>query len=64
MEMTEQQLAKAEEAIEKLADALEVSEQDIVSILKNGMEYLSPMSGVLSKKQYYFIDEMEATFGY
>jgi len=61
--MTEQKLSQAEKAIEELADALEITEQKVVSILRAGMEAKAPISNQLSKTNQFFIDEMEATFG-
>lgn len=60
--ITEQKLGQAETAIEELADALGVSEQEIVKTLREGMESRSPIFGQLSKTNSYFIEEMEATF--
>lgn len=62
--ISEEKLAKAEKAIEMLADALGENEKSIVSILREGMESKSPIAGQLSNNDKYFIDEMEATFGY
>lgn len=62
--MTEQNLAKAERAIEDLAEALGYSEQEIVSILREGMESKAPIVNHLPKSEEYFISEMESTFGY
>lgn len=61
--MTEQKLAQAERAIEDLADALGISEQGVVSILREGMEAKAPIANQLPKNEEYFISEMEATFG-
>ncbi len=60
--ITEHKLGQAETAIEQLADSLGVSEQEIVKILREGMESRSPVAGQLSKDNKYFIDEMESTF--
>jgi len=60
--ITEQKLGQAETAIEELADALGVSEQEIVKILREGMESRSAIGGQLSKSNAYFLEEMEATF--
>jgi hypothetical protein len=61
--ITEQKLAQAENAIEELVDALGISEQEVVSILREGMESKAPIYNQLSKSDEYFISEMEATFG-
>ncbi len=61
--MTEQNLAKAEIGIEHLADALGITEQEVVSILREGMEAKAPIAGQLSRSDEYFIYEMENTFG-
>lgn len=61
--ITEQKLGQAERAIEDLADALGITEQEVVSILREGMEAKSPISNQLSRSDEYFISEMEATFG-
>ncbi len=61
--ISESSLLKAEQAIEDLADALDISEEEIVSILRKGMEAKAPISNQLRKKDEYFISEMEATFG-
>lgn len=60
--LTKKQLIEAEEGILKLAKALNVSEREIIKILREGMESLSPIAGQLSKANKYFIDEMEAIF--
>ena len=60
--ITEQKLGQAETAIEELADALGVSEQEVVKILREGMESRSAIGGQLSKCNAYFLEEMEATF--
>lgn len=62
--MTDQNLAKAERAIENLAEALGYSEQEIVSIIREGMETKAPITNQLPKREEYFISEMESTFGY
>ena len=62
--MTEQKLSQAEKAIEDLADALGITEQEIVSILRRGMEARAPITNQLSKSNEYFISEMEATFDF
>ena len=62
--MTEEKLAKAETAIEMLADALGVEERYVVSLLREGMEAKSPMANQLKRTDQFFIDEMEAIFGY
>ena len=56
--MTELSLSLAENAIELLAEALGITEQEVVSILREGME----STNQLSKTNKYFIYEMEATF--
>lgn len=62
--MTEEKLLKAERAIEDLADALGISEQEVVSIIREGMEEAkSPIAKQLSRSDEYFITEMEAAFG-
>jgi hypothetical protein len=63
IKMTEQKLSQAEKAIEDLADALGITEQEVVSILREGMEAKSPIANQLSRSDEYFISEMEATFG-
>jgi len=60
--ISEDKLGLAEVAIEKLAEALSMSESDVVRILREGMENISPIYGQLGKTHQYFIDEMEATF--
>ena len=60
--LTERQLAKAESAIDNLADALGITEQEVVKILKEGMESTSPIAGQLSKTNKYFIEEVKATY--
>ena len=61
--MTEQKLSQAERAIKDLADALGITEQEVVSILREGMEAKSPIFNQLERSNEYFISEMEATFG-
>lgn len=61
--MTEQKLSQAERAIEDLADALGITEQEVVSILREGMEAKAPIANQLKRSDEYFISEMEATFG-
>jgi len=61
--MTEQKLSQAERAIEDLADALGITEQEVVSILREGMEAKAPITNQLSRSDEYFISEMEVTFG-
>lgn len=61
--MNDKKLAKAEKAIEDLADAIGITEQEVVSILREGMEAKAPISNQLSKSNEYFISEMESTFG-
>lgn len=61
--MTEQKLSQAERAIEDLADALGITEQELVSILREGMEAKSPFGNQLSRSNEYFLSEMEAVFG-
>lgn len=61
--MTEQKLLQAERAIEDLADALTITEQDVIEILREGMVVKSPISNQLSRSDEYFISEMEKTFG-
>lgn len=61
--MTEQKLSQAEKAIGELADALDISEQEVVSILRKGLEAKAPIANQLKKSDEYFITEMEATFG-
>lgn len=60
--MNEEKLSQAEEAIRELADALEISEQEVVSILREGMESKAPIAGQLRKSDEIFITEMESTF--
>ena len=60
--ITEEKLAQAEKSIEELADALGVSETEIVKILREGMESRSAIGGQLSKSNAYFLEEMESTF--
>lgn len=61
--MSEQKLSQAERAIEDLADVLGITEQEVVSILRKGMEAKSAIGNQLSRSDEYFISEMEATFG-
>lgn len=61
--MTEKKLSQAEKAIEYLADALGITEQEVVSILREGMEAKAPIANQLSRSDEYFISEMESTFG-
>lgn len=61
--MTDEKLLKAERAIEYLADALGISEQEVVSIIREGMEAKSPIANQLSRSDEYFITEMEVAFG-
>lgn len=56
-------LNKAERAIEDLADAMDISEQELVSILREGMEAKAPIANQLKRGEEYFITEMENTFG-
>jgi|JI10StandDraft_1071094.scaffolds.fasta_scaffold568710_4 hypothetical protein len=58
----EQQLQKAERAIEDLALCLGITEKEMVSIIREGMEAKSPIANQLSKSEFDFISEMEATF--
>lgn len=58
----ERRLADCENGVESLAKGLDISEADVIRILKEGMEARSPIAGQLSKTNQYFIDEMEATF--
>ncbi len=44
IKMTDEKLLKAERAIEDLADALGISEQEVVSIIREGMEAKSPIA--------------------
>lgn len=60
--MTEIQLAKAEEAIEQLADALDVTPAQVIKYLEHGFDMESPNSGQLPKSQLYFLNEMKSTF--
>ena len=60
--LTEKDLSNCEGGIESLAKGLSISEEEIVKILKEGMESLSAIGGQLSKTNKYFIDEMTATF--
>jgi hypothetical protein len=60
--INEFQLAKAEDAIIQLADALGITELDVIQLLEDGMEFQSPIAGQLSKTNSYFLDEMKATF--
>lgn len=61
--MTEQKLSQAERAIEDLANALEITEQEVVSILREGMAAKAPIANQLKRSDEYFISEMEAIFG-
>lgn len=61
--ITEQKLEQAENAIIELADALEISEQELLKILREGMESISSIGGQLSRSDAFFLGEMEATFG-
>jgi len=61
--MSELNLAKAEKAIEDLASAMGISEQEVVSILREGMEAKAPIANQLKKSDEEFLDEMESTFG-
>ena len=60
--ITDQKLQDCENGICDLAKGFGVSEEEIVKILKDGMEFRSPIAGQLSKTNQYFIDEMTATF--
>lgn len=55
-------LQHCENGICDLAKGLNISEAEVVKILREGMEARSPIAGQLSKTNQYFIDEMEATF--
>lgn len=55
-------LNDCEEGICSLAQGLGITEADVVRILKEGMESISPIGGQLSKSNQFFIDEMRATF--
>jgi predicted RNase H-like nuclease (RuvC/YqgF family) len=57
--MTEQKLSQAERAIEDLANALGITEEEVVSILREGMEAKAPIANQLSRSDEYFISEME-----
>lgn len=61
--MTDEKLSQAERAIEDLSDALGISEQEVVSIIREGMEAKSPIANQLSRSDEYFITEMEVAFG-
>jgi DNA-directed RNA polymerase specialized sigma subunit len=60
--MTEQKLSQAEKSIEDLADALGITEQEVVSILREGMGAKALIVNQLRRSDEYFISEMEATF--
>lgn len=60
--ISEQKLSQAEKAIEDLADAIGITEKELVSILREGMEAKAPIANQLSKSDEYFISEMEDTF--
>ena len=60
MEISDKKMLQAETAIEKLADALDVTTADIIKYLQHG--FVEETNGVLTMKQLYFIDEMKATF--
>jgi hypothetical protein len=55
-------LQDCENGICELAKGLDITEAEIVRIIKEGMESRSPIGNELSKKNKYFIDKMEATF--
>ncbi len=61
--MTEEQLIQAEHAIEELASAMNISEQEVVIILRKGLQAMSPSKHQLRNKDEAFISEMESTFG-
>lgn len=63
--ITEQDLAKGEEAIENLACVLRITEKEVVLILREGIEGVSRISNMgasLSNLNAEFLAEMEATF--
>jgi len=60
--MKNSELHDCENGIHGLAKGLGIAEAEIVRMLKEGMESRSSIGGQLSKKNQYFIDEMEATF--
>jgi len=60
--ISESRLQDCENGICDLAKGLDISEAEVVRILKEGMEALSPIGGQLSKTNQYFINEMEAVF--
>lgn len=59
MYYTEEQLTKAQEAIEALAEAIEISPDRLVLFIGEGMESRSPIAGQLSDKYRYFLATME-----
>ena len=61
--MEEKQLLKAENAIIELAESLKISEALLVSIIRRGMEFKSPVSNQLSNSEEFFLTEMEFIFG-
>jgi hypothetical protein len=58
--MNDFQLAKAEDAITKLAHAINFSEADIVEALEDGLNL--KWSGNIPRNYKEFLDEMKATF--
>lgn len=59
--ISEQKLAKAEEGICLLAEALNVTTGQIVECIEHGFNMTAPNSE-LSDKQKYFLEEMKAIF--
>ncbi len=57
MELTREQLGKAETAIEQLSDVLDITEKGIFKILEQGIELVGS-----NPKYKYFLEEMRATF--
>jgi len=60
-EITEINLVKAEEAIELLAAALDVTTKEVVEYIEHGFTMTAP-GCKLSDKQKHFLEEMKATF--
>lgn len=60
---SDKQLAMAEEAIIALAEAMEIGEDTVVALLREGLESLSPIRRQLGNRYAQFIEEMENTFG-
>ena len=57
--MKEQDIIKATNAIDDLASILRISQKEVVLILREGMEALSPIANQLSISDTEFISDME-----